>query len=277
MTTADSDTDSSLFGGDASFGSGSDASERPGVLDASRLAAQQEDDGPALVAQQVSFPLGLGVGWTWPSSVPVISGLYYLPGVLDLDVQGAVLDAVIASNLVDKARDQAMVFPQRDGSLPGWAETLLGHLRQGLRGLPDDVYALLFPGPSSPPRQRQLIVNAYAPGQGIRDHVDLLDRFDDGILVCSLLAPIAMDLRARGSERATALYLRPGSVLVLSGEARYAWTHGIAARASDLVHPVAGGGEGDSAGGRGHATRRARQARFSVTLRWMRAGGEVLR
>lgn len=49
----------------------------------------------------------------------------------------------------------------------------------------------------------------------------------------SLVAPIAMDFRhPNGAHQA--LFLPPRSLLVLGGEARYAWTHGIAPRKSDV-------------------------------------------
>jgi alkylated DNA repair dioxygenase AlkB len=45
--------------------------------------------------------------------------------------------------------------------------------------------------------------------------------------------------------------LEPGSLLVLSGEARFAWTHGIAARRFDVIDGV----------------RTARARRVSLTFR----------
>tara|TARA_R110000787_G_scaffold50098_1_gene119755 strand:+ start:264 stop:791 length:528 start_codon:yes stop_codon:yes gene_type:complete len=60
----------------------------------------------------------------------------------------------------------------------------------------------------------QVIANEYLPGQGISAHVDCVPCFDDTIISISLLSRSAM---------------------VLTGAARYDWTHEIPARKSDHV------------------------------------------
>jgi alkylated DNA repair dioxygenase AlkB len=72
-------------------------------------------------------------------------------------------------------------------------------------------------------------------------HVDLL-RFDDGIIIVSLLSSCVMTMRpanhndkqSEGSVRRDIL-LRPGDILALSGEARYHWKHGIEERLIDEI------------------------------------------
>jgi alkylated DNA repair dioxygenase AlkB len=53
------------------------------------------------------------------------------------------------------------------------------------------------------------------------------------------LSGVVMELRrgrvGEGDDTHKFLYLPPRSLLVLSGEARYLWSHGIAARKSDMV------------------------------------------
>tara|TARA_R110002020_G_scaffold27552_5_gene88813 strand:- start:1400 stop:1903 length:504 start_codon:yes stop_codon:yes gene_type:complete len=63
----------------------------------------------------------------------------------------------------------------------------------------------------------QVIVNEYLPGQGIAPHVDCESCFGDTIASVSL-----------GST----------CLLLLQGEARYGWKHGIAARKTDVVDGV---------------------------------------
>jgi hypothetical protein len=65
------------------------------------------------------------------------------------------------------------------------------------------------------------------------------------------------------------VWLPPRSVIVLTGEARYAWTHGIVPRARDRVEDVDGGGDG---GWRWHY----REPRVSVTFRWLLPGAEIV-
>lgn len=129
----------------------------------------------------------------------------------------------------------------------------------------------------------QFIVNAYEPGEGLKPHVDLA-AFDDGVCVVSLLSSTVMDLSPAEKDAETAkvikinddgekkknaserggigIRLDPGDVLFLSGEARWLWRHGIAARAADK----------QSIGGF-----KERGFRVSVTLRSLREEGRELR
>ncbi|KAJ0960156.1 hypothetical protein J5N97_002075 [Dioscorea zingiberensis] len=83
----------------------------------------------------------------------------------------------------------------------------------------------------------QLIVNVYEPGEGICAHVDLM-RFDDGIAIVSLESTCVMhftrckeESEKEGVEEDPSprvpVLLTPGSLVLLSGEARYLWTHEI--------------------------------------------------
>lgn len=104
------------------------------------------------------------------------------------------------------------------GPLPDWAAQLAERLHHA-------GYA-----PSLPD---QLIVNEYVPGQGIASHVDCVLCFGDTILALSLGSTCLMQFTHLASGRQEAMLLEPGSLLVLQGEARYGWKHGIPARKSD--------------------------------------------
>lgn len=102
----------------------------------------------------------------------------------------------------------------------------------------------------------QVIVNEYDPAkkQGIAPHVDR-DCFGPTVATLSLgdawpMEFAAMD-RSRRRKEKIELVLDVGSILVLRGDARSKWTHGIAPRQTD---------------GRGR-NRRRRQRRVSVTFR----------
>jgi alkylated DNA repair dioxygenase AlkB len=78
----------------------------------------------------------------------------------------------------------------------------------------------------------QLIVNEYEPGQGIASHTDCEPCFDAVIASISLGSVCVMDLTSpEGSIHE--FLLEPGSLLVLDGDARYRWKHGIRPRKSD--------------------------------------------
>jgi alkylated DNA repair dioxygenase AlkB len=125
----------------------------------------------------------------------------------------------------------------RLGPLPPWLAELAARLvRSGcVKQLPD-----------------QVIINEYLPGQGIGAHIDDPRAF--GPQVCTLSLGSDVDLQFQQRNNTTShvtVRTRRRAVYVLSGAARYEWTHAIAPRRSDVV-----------LGQRVH-----RQRRVSVTFR----------
>ena len=106
------------------------------------------------------------------------------------------------------------------GELPQW----LQHLGSRL------VAAGYFDDPPD-----QVIANEYLPGQGISAHVDCEPCFADTIVSLSLLSHCEMAFREKRTGTKLATLLEPRSVIIMKGAARYAWTHEIPARKSDMV------------------------------------------
>lgn len=82
----------------------------------------------------------------------------------------------------------------------------------------------------------QVIVNEYEPGQGISAHIDCVPCFDGTIASLSLGSSCVMEFlnaRTRGKRE---ILLDERSLIVLSGEARYDWTHAIPGRKSDMIN-----------------------------------------
>ncbi|MEV0778151.1 alpha-ketoglutarate-dependent dioxygenase AlkB [Streptomyces sp. NPDC050433] len=79
----------------------------------------------------------------------------------------------------------------------------------------------------------QVIVNEYEPGQGISAHVDCLPCFGPVIAAISLGSSCLMDFSNPEDGTKLAVPLAPGSLLVMTGPARFTWRHAIAARKSD--------------------------------------------
>ena len=127
-------------------------------------------------------------------------------------------------------------------------------------------------------RSRQAIINLYHPGEGISDHIDLLDRYDDGIVGVSFISGCVMRFRKPDhsghrdplSQHYTNLYLPPRSVVALVGDARYRWTHGIPSRRLDLVQGESATYEGEK------SIWLDRQLRLSVTFRWLLPGADTV-
>lgn len=228
--------------------------------------------------------------WDPPAATilaPRIPGLHFDPNIL--------LDQSYADELARSVlpyfrggSNQVMLFgcaASRDSELPGGLPTfiseLITHLSNLLRDqLPPSTYQLLFPLPSEHIYPaRQVILNLYRPGEGITPHVDLLQRFGDGILGVSLLSGTVMtftresssyDLRNDDDESPEAtthqIYLPARSIIVFEKEARYQWKHGIPARKQDFV---------ESDGTLGNVWR-DRNMRVSITIRWLLPGADVV-
>ena len=177
--------------------------------------------------------------------------------------------------LFGRAGGESTAFPPfLNALLAATSELLLRHST-----LPRETHAILFP-PSNDraPHARQAIVNLYHPGEGISPHVDLLNRFGDGIVGVSLGSGTSMRF-ARGKRNVEGdgagdgdgdhheVWLPTRSVLVLTGEARYEWTHGIVPRMKDKVEDVAGRDEWQW---------QERGVRVSVTFRWLLPGAEIV-
>ncbi|KND00415.1 uncharacterized protein SPPG_09218 [Spizellomyces punctatus DAOM BR117] len=71
-----------------------------------------------------------------------------------------------------------------------------------------------------------LLVNEYERGQGIMPHVDA-STFGSTVTSLSLLTPCVMTFSKRDSGESVDILLRPRSLLVLTGDSRYNFTHSI--------------------------------------------------
>ena len=104
----------------------------------------------------------------------------------------------------------------------------------------------------------QLTVNEYLPGQGIAAHIDTHNCFGPRMFFLSLGGGVTMTLQRRSDRGVGAgaggaweddtrgqgqgqgdkkhIWLPPRSLLMIEGDARYNWSHGIAARFNDKVN-----------------------------------------
>ena len=79
----------------------------------------------------------------------------------------------------------------------------------------------------------QVIVNEYLPGQGIAMHTDH-PGFGPTVCTISLLDDWEMDFSRDGKQKFPAL-LKRGSCVLLTGDARSIWKHGIAPRKTEML------------------------------------------
>ncbi|MDD9799763.1 MAG: alpha-ketoglutarate-dependent dioxygenase AlkB [Gammaproteobacteria bacterium] len=129
-------------------------------------------------------------------------------------------------------RDRKISQDMRIGDLPEWVMPLAKRLG-----------ADFFGGK----RPDQMIINEYEPGQGIAPHVDCEPCFGKTVVSISLGSTCVMNLMRRAaatddvrraadaeSDKIT-LFLEPRSAVILAGDSRYLWTHGIAPRKTDTI------------------------------------------
>lgn len=105
-------------------------------------------------------------------------------------------------------------------------------------------------------RPDQVTVNKYEPGQGISDHIDNPKAFGKEIMSISMLSQTVFEMRQNNGCHVNIL-LKPCSLLVMSGESRYSWSHGIRAKKFDVLKK-----ENESA-----PTITPRSTRISITFR----------
>lgn len=85
-----------------------------------------------------------------------------------------------------------------------------------------------------PKEADQVIINEYEPEQGISAHIDCQPCFQDTIISLSLGSSCVMDFTNKFDKtQKIPIWLDPGSLIILSDEARYNWLHAIAPRKYD--------------------------------------------
>lgn len=115
-----------------------------------------------------------------------------------------------------KVIDHSMLL----GPLPEWLERLAVRLyrENWVEEIPD-----------------QVIVNEYTPGQGITPHIDCKPCFAETIASLSVGAACLMAFANKTLGQSYSVILERRSLLVMSGIARYEWTHSIPARKRDVL------------------------------------------
>jgi len=109
-------------------------------------------------------------------------------------------------------------YSMKIGELPQWIISQANKLH-------NDGYMAAIPD--------QLIVNEYKQGQGIANHVDCEPCFGETIISLSLGSTCVMEFINKDTKEKIEMLLEPRSLVVLKGDARYLWTHGIKGKKND--------------------------------------------
>ncbi|CAH2034753.1 unnamed protein product [Thlaspi arvense] len=183
-----------------------------------------------------------------------IPGLFLLPDFVTAEEEQQLLAAVDAQPWIGLAKRRVQHYgyefcygtrnvdtKKRLGELPSFVSPILERIS-------------LLPNLDCDLNLDQLTVNEYPSGVGLSPHIDTHSAFEDCIFSLSLAGPCIMEFRRYsvstwkvastndGEEKSDhdtcikkALYLPPRSMLLLSGEARYAWNHYIPHHKIDKV------------------------------------------
>ncbi|XP_062052944.1 alkylated DNA repair protein alkB homolog 8 isoform X2 [Lepus europaeus] len=115
----------------------------------------------------------------------------------------------------------------------------------------------------------QLTINQYQPGHGIPAHIDTHSAFEDEIISLSLGSEIVMDFKHPDGITVPVMLPRR-SLLVMTGESRYLWTHGITPRKFDTIQASEHHKSGIITSDVGDLTLSKRGIRTSFTFRKVR-------
>lgn len=169
----------------------------------------------------------------------LIEGLYVAEDLLDCEEEEVIIEAVhkLESNTLGvqlrnrKTKHYGYVFNAKTlgvdepndetKMIPSWALELISKFHP--HGLLHDYYP------------DQMTINEYLPKKGISGHVDTHSAFDDIIAVVSLGSDVTITFANKMTQESVDLWVPRRSGLVMSGEARYLFTHKITSRSTDLT------------------------------------------
>ncbi len=162
------------------------------------------------------------------------SGLLYLPNFITEELANALTKHLDSENWSNDLKRRVQHFGYRYdykarriasdsylGPLPEWLQLVANSLMAS-------GYTSIMPD--------QVIANEYLPGQGISAHIDCEPCFGPVVVSLSLLSNCEMVFRNVDSSATARIILEPRSLVILSGESRYQWTHEIPARKSDTIN-----------------------------------------
>ena len=216
-------------------------------------------------------------------TAPPVAGLFFDPTVLlPQEIADEVVAFCMKTYFLTPQDNQVMLFGRFSACDPSLSSAsglpqilldLLDRMSTLLRPVvPPETYDMLFP--TEPTQARQAIINLYQSGEGITPHVDLLGRYGDGIVGVSFSSGCVMrfdkvecKLDGEIEPHRWDVYLPERSMIVLSGDARYGWTHGIDKKMRDFVES-----EASTSGG----SWIDRTTRISITFRWLLPGADVV-
>ena len=166
-------------------------------------------------------------------AIAIIGGLQYVENYIDERQHDWLLAEINKNRWLDdlKRRVQHYGFKYDYKARRVDMDMHIGKLPEWLKRLSQKLYE----DEHMPEVADQVIVNEYESGQGISSHIDCEPCFKDTIVSLSLGSGCVMNFTNKFDKtKKIPVWLEPRSLVVLSGEARDKWLHGIPARKSDV-------------------------------------------
>ena len=196
------------------------------------------------MSEQLRLDFGGGVSTRRPpqtrdgetTTVPDIPGLQYYADFLSVDEQESAIrnmeDQPWRSDLERRVQHYGWRYDYRVRTVD--RDMHIGALPQWLQEIAERLYTETHLFDRVPD---QAIVNEYEPGQGIAMHADR-QCFGPTVATISLGDDWRMDLKPVGgsAKSRVAILLEQGSVLLMTGDARWRWLHGIAKRKTERTN-----------------------------------------
>ena len=166
-----------------------------------------------------------------------VRGLFYIP-VLGIDGQAVIAELdkhewkpITKSVHSRKVQHYGFAYDYASGKVANACDDIPPCL-MGLRQMLADfcIDAALTDAHYEP---NQCIVNDYQPGQGISKHVDAAGY---GPIIGSFTLGSGAVMTFRHQDLVEDVYVKADSLYVMTGDARYQWTHEMASRKSDNVN-----------------------------------------
>ena len=156
----------------------------------------------------------------------VVKGLYYMPNVISDIEQNEILKYLKEStewiNVSKYKNSRRVIHYGYNYAYNRSGITKIGDIPNIFRKL---LNIEILKNIIDKENMEQLIINEYKPGQGIANHIDHVKYFGPIIICFTIGSGVIINFTKDSLEKK--IYVEPGSMYIMTNDARYKWKHGI--------------------------------------------------